>query len=375
MATSAVIDLLSDDDDSAVDLVQTRDDAQAQHTVLNRVIRHDIPQPRRRSGLSSAVAIATIDLTLEDDADAGVAERPGSAGEGDLAPANEARPDSRPRNQNTSPRTPRTTAEGSSKPRASVSGDTGVAPKLTRVSAKTPPAALNSESPPMVPGRFAHLPGNPSGERHSGASASSTRPPPLNDGSTPAQAHVISDDEDGDNDDDDDLLIDEEKSTPATASRDTLSSGRSTEHVRPTTPPTPPSERETSPIKHLSPIAAEVAERVKRDWGVYPWDIVRALNPPKFDATLVCDFCDLALVGCSLEKAKQLVEDQVRKRSAKLDGGPGYIITDDIKEARKIFNNLKEVRWRVFRENPRLSQSDSSTLLGRDPALKATNQA
>lgn len=375
MATSAVIDLLSDDDDSAVDLVQTRDDAQAQHTVLNRVIRHDIPQPRRRSGLSSAVAIATIDLTLEDDADAGVAERPGSAGEGDLAPANEARPDSRPRNQNTSPRTPRTTAEGSSKPRASVSGDTGVAPKLTRVSAKTPPAALNSESPPMVPGRFAHLPGNPSGERHSGASASSTRPPPLNDGSTPAQAHVISDDEDGDNDDDDDLLIDEEKSTPATASRDTLSSGRSTEHVRPTTPPTPPSERETSPIKHLSPIAAEVAERVKRDWGVYPWDIVRALNPPKFDATLVCDFCDLALVGCSLEKAKQLVEDQVRKRSAKLDGGPGYIITDDIKEARKIFNNLKEVRWRVFRENPRLSQFDSSTLLGRDPALKATNQA
>ncbi|KAK0640511.1 Histone-lysine N-methyltransferase E(z) [Lasiodiplodia hormozganensis] len=342
MATSAVIDLVSDDDDNTVDLGHTRYGAQVQRTALNRTIVPDTLQPRRRSGFSSALAIATIDLTLEDDAAAGVAERPGSAGEGDLAPANEARPDSRSRNQNTSPRTPRTTAEGSSKPRASVSGDTDVAPKLTRVSAKTPPAALNSESPPMFPGRFAHLPGNPSGERHSGASASSTRPPPLNDGSTPAQAHVISDDEDGDNGDDDDLLIDEEKSTPATASRDTLSSGRSTEHVRPTTPPTPPSERETSPIKRLSPIAAEVAERVKQDWGVYPWEIATALNPPQFDATLVCDFCDLARDGCSLEKAKQLVEDQVKNRSAKLDGGPGYIITDDIKEARKIFNNLKK---------------------------------
>ncbi|KAF4540805.1 Set domain-containing protein [Lasiodiplodia theobromae] len=370
MATSAVIDLVSDDDDdNAVDLGPTRDGAQVRRPALNRTIVPDTLQPRRRSGFSSALAIATIDLTLEDDAAAGVAERPGSAGEGDLAPANEARPDSRSRNQNTSPRTPRTTAEGSSKPRASVSGDTGVAPKLTRVSAKTPPAALNSESPPMFPGRFAHLPGNPSGERHSGASASSTRPPPLNDGSTPAQAHVISDDEDGDNGDDDDLLIDEEKSTPATASRDTLSSGRSTEHVRPTTPPTPPSERETSPIKRLSPIAAEVAERVKQDWGVYPWEIATALNPPQFDATLVCDFCDLARDGCSLERAKQLVEDQVKNRFAKLDGGPGYIITDDIKEARKIFNNLKKFYSTGQRSRPQSHRSSNtiSSLLSPQP--------
>ncbi|OJD33641.1 set domain-containing protein [Diplodia corticola] len=340
MPTAAVIDLVSDDEDSCVEVVGPGDDAQAQRPARNTVIRHRIGYVERRPpGSACGQDSATIDLTGNDDRDTGaVAGRPGSAS---LASANEARADSRPRNQNTSARTPRTTAGGSSEPRAPVSGDAGAAPKLTRVSAKAPPAALNSDSPPMFPGRIAHRPGNPYGQRQWGAAASSTRPPPPQDGFSPARPQVISDDDDDDDaaakdNRDDDLLIDEEKSTPANTHAHP--SGHSREHVRKDPPPAPVSNREPSPIEHLTSLQRQLAEKVKVIWGVYPWEVT-SLNPPQFHADLVCDFYELAQGGCSLEAAKESIEGQIKKRSAASDGSPGYVILGDTNEARKIIES------------------------------------
>ncbi|KAL1641502.1 hypothetical protein SLS58_006007 [Diplodia intermedia] len=208
MPPVVVIDLESDDDDSSGELVGPHNDAQAHGPARNTVIRYAIeypgrPPPGAASAAAPARASATIDLTGDDEADGGVAGRPGSA--------------------------------------------------------------------------------------------------------------VISDDE---NDsaaaehDDDDLLIDEAKSTPATASRFTHSSGHSREHVRQKAPPVPAVELGPDRLTHLSSLQLQLAETVKVKWGLYPWEVTSA-PPPQIDANLVCDIHELACAGCSLETAKDLIEDSL----------------------------------------------------------------
>ncbi|EKG21255.1 hypothetical protein MPH_01398 [Macrophomina phaseolina MS6] len=221
----------------------------------------------------------------------------------------------------------------------------------------------------MFPGGFsgiAHRPGNPYGRRVWDAVVLNPLPPPtLQDGSSPARPQLIgsSDDDDDEklgDENDEDLQIDEARSTPASANRQTNRAGLRQEHVSPQVPveaqgsgqevgretgPSSIAERsyfapvvgeQSAPLIDLSTVQHQAAQGVKHLWRVFPWEVTTR-NPPQFDGNLAQGFCDLALAGCSLGRAKQLVEDQIDKRVAASPESPNHLVLDDVLNASASF--------------------------------------
>lgn len=78
-------------------------------------------------------------------------------------------------------------------------------------------------------------------------------------------------------------------------------------------------------------------------------------------------FYHLALAGCPLEKAKQLVEEQINKRTLVLPNSPDHLTSDDIQKARALFldRRVEKVCLRLIRAKLQLTSSDRSAALQR----------